>query len=78
MTGSSGSDGELSPPERALNNHLELLRLSPPESRPGIVARIVRTARWQHAVRRPVLAIAAVAAAALDGIRLLFLGSRRR
>jgi hypothetical protein len=40
-----------------------------------MVTHIVRTARWQRAVRRPLLAFAALAAAIGDGVRLL-LGSR--
>lgn len=71
-------NGELSPPEQALSNHLALLRASPPQPDRGIVARIVRAARWQRMVRRPVMATAALAAAALDGLRLLFAGRRRR
>lgn len=70
-------DEELTDAERALSTHMELLRVSPPESRPGIVARIVHAARWQRALRRPLNAVAAVAGAVLDGIRLLFPGRSR-
>ncbi len=66
---------DLSPAERSLHEHLELLRidaLPPPAS---MVATIVRTARWQRAVRRPLLAVAALAGAVSDGLRLL-LGPR--
>ncbi|MDQ6819808.1 MAG: hypothetical protein M3076_05620 [Actinomycetota bacterium] len=44
---------------------------APPAS---MVAKIVRAARWQRAVRRPLLAMGALAAALGDGIRSL-LGS---
>jgi hypothetical protein len=70
-------DEELTDAERALSTHMELLRASPPASRPGIVARIVHTARWQRALRRPLNAVAAVAAAMLDSVRLLFSGRSR-
>jgi hypothetical protein len=36
-----------------------------------MVAHVVRTARWQRSIRRPLLAIAALSAAIGDGIRLL-------
>jgi hypothetical protein len=65
----------LSPTERRLNEHLELLRTDPPRGSALMVTHIVRTARWQRAVRRPLLAFAALAAAIGEGVRLL-LGSR--
>ncbi len=72
MSDHAAPDDEPTVAERALATHMELLRASPPSPGPGIVARIVHTARWQRALRRPVLALGAVAAAALDAIRILF------
>lgn len=64
-----------SPAERRLNEHLELLRADPPEGSAALVAHIMRTAQWQRAIRRPLLAIGALTAAIGDAIRLL-LGPR--
>jgi hypothetical protein len=66
---------ELTPTERRLKEHLELLRTDPPTGSALMVTQIVWAARWQRAVRRPLLAFAALAAAISDGVRLL-LGSR--
>jgi hypothetical protein len=63
--------------ERRLDEHLELLRtesLQPPGT---LVRHIVHTARWQRAIRQPLLAVAGLASAVSDGVRLLF-GSRSR
>jgi hypothetical protein len=57
---------------------LPLLLLTVTGSRAGrLVARIVHAARWQRAVRRPLVAVGALAGAVADGVRLL-LGSRTR
>ncbi len=74
MNGPREPSDALSPAERQLSQHLELLRTNAPVPPAPIVAKIVRTARWQRTVRRPLLVIGALAAAVGDGIRLL-LGS---
>ena len=49
-----GADAE-GPAERALEARLEDVRLLPPEVDPRLAAAIVRTARWQRAVRAPLV-----------------------
>lgn len=63
--------------ERRLDEHLELLRSRPPQPPGVLVTRVVHTARWQRAVRPPLLAVAGIVAAFTDGVRIL-LGSRGR
>ena len=63
---------DLTPAERSLARHLELLRASPPIGEPGIVPRVIRGVRWQRAIRDPLLLVGAVAAALRDGLGLLF------
>ncbi len=65
----------LSPAEHRLIEHLQLLRTDAPIPPPPMVGQIVRAARWQRAVRQPLLAISAMAAAVGEGVRLL-VGSR--
>ena len=62
------------PTETALALHLELLRETP-EPPTALTERVIRTARWQQAVRSPLLTIAHLTAAATDAVRLL-LGGR--
>lgn len=66
-----------SPVERRLDEHLELLRSRPPQPPGALVSTVVHAARWQGAIRQPLLAIAGVLAAMTDGVRVLF-GSRGR
>jgi hypothetical protein len=63
---------ELTPAERRLTEHLELLRASPPTSAPQLVATVIRGVRWQRAVREPLVLVGAVASAVVDGLALLF------
>ncbi len=63
---------DLTPAERRLTQHLELLRASPPESSPVLVPRVIRGVRWQRAVRDPLRLVGAVAAAMADSLGLLF------
>jgi len=65
-----GADAE-SPAERALESRLADVRLLPPEVGPGLAAAIVRTARWQRAVRAPVVLAGALARAAADGLGIM-------
>lgn len=62
--------------ETRLRDYLEELRDEPPEPEPPMSARIVRTARWQHAARGPLQAIGMLLDAVAAGIAELF-GDRR-
>lgn len=59
---------EFTPAERRLAEHLALLRASPPSTTPQLVPRVIRSVRWQRAVRDPLLLVGAVAAALLEGL----------
>ncbi len=72
MNGPQEPPEAMTPAERGLHGHLELLRVDAPPAPSSMVAKIVRAARWQRAVRRPLLAMGALAAAVIDGVRLLF------
>jgi hypothetical protein len=63
---------ELTPAERRLTQHLELLRASPPTGAPQLVPRVIRGVRWQRAVREPLNLVGVVATAVIDGLALLF------
>lgn len=70
------SDGEdpvddLSPAEGRLSEHLELLRANPPTAAPELIGRIIRTVRWQRAIRDPLVLVGAVASAIGESLRLL-------
>jgi hypothetical protein len=69
--GDSPAD-ELTPAERRLTQHLELLRASPPTAAPQLVATVIRGVRWQRAVREPLTLVGVVATAVFDGLTLLF------
>jgi len=69
--------GEPSPAERRLGEHLELMRVAGPEPGHSLVRRIVRTARWQRALRAPLLVAGVIAAAVVDGLRRLVAPSGR-
>jgi hypothetical protein len=77
MNGPEEPPEALSPAERRLHEHMELLRTEPPVAPAPLVVRIVHAARWQRAIRRPLVAVGALAGAIVDGLRLL-LGSRTR
>lgn len=62
---------DLSPAERRLVQHLDLLRASPPIT-PPLVPRVIRGVRWQRAIRQPLVLVGSVAAALLDGLALVF------
>jgi hypothetical protein len=68
--GDSPAD-ELTPAERRLSQHLELLRASPPSGTPQLVATVIRGVRWQRAVREPLVLVGVVATALLDGLGFL-------
>lgn len=77
MNGPDEPSDVLSPAERRLDEHLEMLRSDAPVPPAPLVARIVHAARWQRAIRRPLVAVGTLAGAVADGVRLL-LGSRTR
>ena len=62
---------DLTAAERRLDQHLELLRASPPAATRELVPRVIRTVRWQRAIRDPLLLVGAVAAAVAETARLL-------
>jgi hypothetical protein len=62
---------DLSPAERRLTQHLELLRDSPPTT-PTLVPRVIRGVRWQRAIRDPLVLVGTVAAAAVEWLGLVF------
>lgn len=78
MNAGDSSAEDLTPAERSLAQHLELLRASPPVGAPGLVPRVIRGVRWQRAIRDPLLLVGAVAAALRDGLGLLFRRSEER
>jgi hypothetical protein len=59
------------PAERALEARLEDVRSLPPEVDPQLAAAIVRTARWQRAVRAPLVLAGMLSRAAADGLGVL-------
>jgi hypothetical protein len=78
MSDHENPEGELSPAERRLSEHLALLRASPPSATPELIARIIRHARWQRAIRGPLVLVGAVASAFADGLGLLLRRSAGR
>lgn len=69
--GARPPDGE-SAAERRLDEHLELLRTTPPQPGRALARQTVRTARWQSAVRAPLRVVGLIAGALLDGMSRLF------
>jgi hypothetical protein len=72
MSDANNPAEDLSPAEGRLSEHLELLRASPPAAGPELIARIVRRARWQRAIRDPLVLVGAVASAIAESLRLFF------
>lgn len=62
---------DLTPAERGLARHLALLREAPVPGGAALVARVVRTARWQEAVREPLMLIGNVAGVLADAMQLV-------
>lgn len=67
---------EITPAERQLARHLALLA-DGPASPSSLTERVIRTARWQQAIRPPLLAVAHLAASVTDALRVLLTGGRR-
>lgn len=74
---STDDPDELTPAEHALREQLQVLQSDRTTPSAALTPRIIRAARWQRSLRRPVLAIGSVGGAIIDGIRLL-LGSPTR
>jgi hypothetical protein len=72
----SGAHGP-DPAEGRLIGYLEEVREDPPPTDTTIVRRVNRSARWQHAVRGPLLLIGQLAGALAVGVSAL-LGSKHR
>jgi hypothetical protein len=64
----------VTPVQRRLDEHLELLRVEEPPGDPSLPERVVRSARWQRALRAPVAVVGVVAGAVVDGLRALVVG----
>jgi hypothetical protein len=71
MTEGASPVDDLTPAERRLSEHLEVLRVSPPTGGPELVPRVIRTVRWQRAIRDPLALVGAVAAAIAEGLGLV-------
>lgn len=73
----SGPDepGDLSDAERRLVQHLEIVKTAPP-AEVSLTQRVVRSARFQRALREPLRVVGAIAMAVVDGLGGL-LGVRR-
>ncbi len=68
-------DEQLTPPQRAAAEHLGLLRDDAPEPGRSLAVQVMRTTRWQRALRAPLRIAALIAASVLDGLGVL--GRRR-
>ena len=61
MSGEPEPDEELTPAQRAAAQHLGLLRLDPPTPDRALIRRVMRTTRWQHAVKAPLRVVIMIA-----------------
>jgi hypothetical protein len=64
--------------ERRLDEHLELLRATPPSPGTALVPRVVRKARWQSYVRAPLRVVGMIGSAFVHGLAALFGGGKSR
>jgi hypothetical protein len=71
MNGPPPDPDELTPAEQRLHEHLELLRQDAPQAPASIVSSVIHSARWQRAIRQPLLAIGTLAGAVGHALRLL-------
>jgi hypothetical protein len=62
---------DLTPAELGLARHLALLREAPSTGGATLVARVVRAARWQEAVREPLALVGNVAGILADAVKLV-------
>lgn len=77
MSGADPPD-DLTLAERALDRHLELLALNGPVPPTTLDRSIIHRARWQRAVRRPLVIFGHFARAFSDGLRLLLAPAGQR
>jgi hypothetical protein len=75
VSGEGDPDEQLTPAQRSAAGHLALLRLEPPTPDTSLVRRVVRTTRWQQAVRAPLRVVTIIAGAILDALGV---ATRRR
>jgi hypothetical protein len=68
---------EAGPAERRLDEHLELLRASPPTPGTALVPRVVRKARWQSFLRAPLRVVGMIGLAFVQGLTTLLGGTRK-
>ena len=66
-----------SPAEERLGDHLALMRVEAPISRPGLTWAVLRTLRWQRALLTPLRAGSAIAFGLFGALRGLLGGGRR-
>jgi hypothetical protein len=71
MSDAGHIDEDLTPAERRLWEHLELLRANPPVTAPDLISRILGRARWQIAIRDPLIFAGALSGALAEGLSLL-------
>lgn len=71
MTAHEPPADDLTPAELGLARHLALLQEEPATGGGGLVARVVRAARWQEAVREPLVLVGNVAGILADAVRLV-------
>jgi hypothetical protein len=64
--------------ERRLDEHLELLRATPPEPGTSLVPRVVRRARWQSYLRAPLRVVGMIGFAFAQGLAALLRGGSSR
>jgi len=71
MSDGESPPDELTPAQGRLSEHLELLRANPPTPAGELMPRIIRTVRWQRAIRPPLVLVGVVASAISEGLSLL-------
>lgn len=71
MSGHGDRSDELTAAEQRLYEHLDVLRECAPHAPATMTRRVIQTARWQQAVRGPLLSIGALAATVAHALRLL-------
>lgn len=72
MNRDGGESELLSPAEARLVALLELLRLEAPRAEDSLTERVMRTARWQYALRGTLRLLSEIVAALTEGLALVF------
>lgn len=65
------------PTERRLDEHLELLRATPPQPGTALVRRVVRRARLQSYLRAPLRVVGMIGFAFVHGLAALIGGGKK-